>query len=86
MVPIDTCWSVIVDLILVTELEFVREFLSWNTHEGTLIGEFPFGEIDRVSFVALLLRADSYIGLIFEVLHEYFRSGFSEIVPVQKII
>lgn len=85
MVPVDTRWPVVVELILVTELELVGKLVPWDAHEGILIREFPLGEIDRVSVVNSVLLADGYIGLVPEILHEYRGSSLGEVVLESRI-
>lgn len=86
MVPVNTCWSIVIELILVAELELIWKFLSWNTHESILIGEFSFGEIYRVSVVNGILSTDCYVGLIFEIVHEYLRNRLREVISQERII
>jgi hypothetical protein len=85
MIPVDTCWSVVVELVLVTQFELVGKFLSRDAHESIFVGEFPFGESDGISFIIVFFSTNDYIGLILEILHEYLRSSLCEIIFESRI-
>lgn len=66
MIPVDSRGSVIVELVLVRKIELERNLLPRDAHESVVIGEFPFGESDGVSFVGFVFcRGYSIIGLVF---------------------
>ena len=48
-IPVESERAVVVYLILVLDLELVRQSYPRDTHEGIVIGELSGGEVDRVS-------------------------------------
>jgi len=49
VIPIESKRSVVGRLVLVVDLELIRETYSWDTHEGVVIGEFSGSKSDGVS-------------------------------------
>ena len=48
VIPVESEWTIIGDLILVRDTEFIRESYSWDMHERIVVGEFSSGEIDGI--------------------------------------
>lgn len=55
VIPVESKWTIVGDLILVRDTEFIRESDSWDIHERIVVGEFSSGEIDGISEIVICL-------------------------------
>ena len=65
VIPIESKRSVVGRLVLVVDLELVRETYPRDTHEGVVISEFSGGESDGVSCSIYYTFYNSRIGILF---------------------
>ncbi len=64
VIPVESEGTIVGDLILVRDTEFIRESDSWDMHERIVVGEFSGGEIDGISFFICITCDNSRISIL----------------------
>lgn len=81
MIPVDSCRSVVIQLVLVAELELIRDLLSRDAHEGIVVGELAFRESDGISCIlCVFVCGCGIVGLLFGIGNTHLGGGVGEIV------